>query len=61
MLAIVSFLKPKKVPSFLTASSAWVTWSLPWQSDKNDSVLSATHFTGLSIFFAAQLQTTSSA
>ena len=32
MLAIVSTLSARNLPSLSSASSAWVTWSRPWQS-----------------------------
>ena len=61
MLAMVSTLSARNLPSLSSASSAWVTWSRPWQSVMNDSERSAVHLIGRPTRDAAQQTMVSSA
>ena len=61
MLATVATRSPSISPSAARASSAFVTWSRPWASARNDSERSARHFTGRLSLPAAQVTAISSA
>ena len=54
MLAVVLTRMARNLPSLSSASSAFVTWSRPWASERNDSLRSAVHFTGRLTCFDAQ-------
>ncbi len=60
MLAMVSTLSARNLPSLSSASSAWVTWSRPCASVMKDSERSAVHLIGRPTRDAAQVTIVSS-
>src|SRR5258707_7542780 len=58
--AVVRTRMARNLPSLSSASSAWVTWSRPCASDRNDSLRSAVHLIGRLTRLLAQTMAVSS-